>query len=118
MDDYEIDNADEADDSIGSRIKRLREEKGITRRTLAISAGISDNAIFKLEQRGGSPSFRTGLLIARALDTDPWIVAFGDGLPGAKDGIMGAARMARLEETVEMLRAEIDKLLQRDKESG
>lgn len=58
--------------SIGRRIKRLRESKGLTAARLAERAGITENALRKIESGDSKePRFSTGVRIARALDIEP-----------------------------------------------
>jgi hypothetical protein len=66
-------------DAVGARIRRLRLAKGLTATQLAIAAGVSEDAIRKIESgRSKQPSFVTGVRIAAALDVSPDILALGE----------------------------------------
>src|SRR3979411_2584786 len=61
------------------RLKRLREERGITIAALALEAGVSESAVRQLETGNvKSPSFAVGLRLAHYLGVDPYYLAFGE----------------------------------------
>jgi hypothetical protein len=65
---------------IGRRIKRLRESKGLTASRLAERAGITENALRKIESGDSKePRFSTGVRIARALDIEPHVLIAHSG---------------------------------------
>lgn len=53
--------------SIGSRIKELREKRGIAQTTLAQKVGVTPAMICWIERGSKNPSIQTGKLIADAL---------------------------------------------------
>jgi transcriptional regulator with XRE-family HTH domain len=56
---------------IGDRLKNLRIRRALTQRELAEKAGISTNALNRLELDKAEPHMSTLRKLARALDTDP-----------------------------------------------
>ena len=54
--------------ALGARIRQLREDAGVTQQVLARSAGIGRVTLLRLEKGGQSPTFKTLLLLAAALD--------------------------------------------------
>jgi hypothetical protein len=66
-------------ETIGARIRRLRLSKDLTATELAIRAGVSEDAIRKIESgRSKQPSFVTGVHIAAALEVPPAVLALGE----------------------------------------
>ena len=62
------------------RLRRLREEHGLSIATLALEVGVSEGAIRHLETGNvKSPSFSVGLRIAHYLGVDPYYLALGEG---------------------------------------
>ena len=55
---------------IGSKIRKLRLEKGITQIELAKKAGISNTYLSDIENERTNPSLKTLLKIAKALETN------------------------------------------------
>lgn len=83
-------------ETFGKRLKRLREERGLTAVALAEACGVADGTIRQIE--GGkvkSPSLHLGIRLADALDVDVRYLALGE------DGL--AARVRALERRVEAL---------------
>ena len=69
-------------ETIGERIKRLRETCGLTRADLAYKTDITPQGIAAIENgETKAPSFPVGLKIARALNTEAWEIAFGKPEP-------------------------------------
>lgn len=65
--------------SIGERIRLLRQAKKLTPGQLALKCEIGENALRKIENgESKAPSFVTGVRLARALGVDPWYLAFGE----------------------------------------
>jgi transcriptional regulator with XRE-family HTH domain len=65
--------------TIGERIRALRERNKMSAAALARAAGVSRSAIAQIESGvAKSPSFETGLLIARALGVSPYELVFGE----------------------------------------
>jgi transcriptional regulator with XRE-family HTH domain len=63
--------------TVGSRIKRLREDMGISQRGLCRLAGLSPTTLITVENGSGSISAVNLLAVAEALDTTPdWF--YGD----------------------------------------
>ena len=56
---------------IGNRFKNLRTRRALTQRELAERAGISTNALNRLELDKAEPHMSTLRKLARALDIDP-----------------------------------------------
>jgi transcriptional regulator with XRE-family HTH domain len=56
---------------IGDRLKHLRTRRALTQRELAERAGISTNALNRLELDKAEPHMSTLRKLARALDVDP-----------------------------------------------
>lgn len=66
-------------ESVGERLARLRKAKGLSPADLAAALNLTEQAIKKLESGGsGAPSFENGLLLAAALEQQPWVLAFGE----------------------------------------
>ena len=55
---------------IGSKIRKLRLEKGITQIELAKKAGISNTYLSDIENERTNPSLKTLFKIAKALETN------------------------------------------------
>jgi transcriptional regulator with XRE-family HTH domain len=63
-------------ETIGERLRRLRESSGLSVLALARVAGIGENAVRKIESGDSKqPSFTTGVRIAKALGVSPWELA-------------------------------------------
>jgi transcriptional regulator with XRE-family HTH domain len=73
-----------ADETFGDRLKRLREQAGLTQGQLALGAGLSKSSIAKLEQDLREPTWATVRMLAQALGTS--CAAFEDtaGPPAEK----------------------------------
>lgn len=85
--------------AIGRRIKRLRESKGLTASRLAERAGITENALRKIESGDSKePRFSTGVRIARALDIEPHLLVAHSGreAPGGRGSLALTAVLARI----------------------
>jgi transcriptional regulator with XRE-family HTH domain len=66
------------DETFAERIKRLREQRGMTVGELALRAGLTEAAIRKMEYGDTKGhGFVNGLKIAECLGIDPWELAFG-----------------------------------------
>ena len=52
------------------RVRSLREERGLTRRDLAVAAGVSETTLRRVE-REEPVYFRTGRKVAKALGVEP-----------------------------------------------
>jgi transcriptional regulator with XRE-family HTH domain len=67
-------------ETFAKRVRRLREEHGMTIVQLADAIGASEGTIRQIE--GGTvrnPHFSLGLRLARHLGVDPYYLAFGEG---------------------------------------
>ncbi|MGZ3499389.1 MAG: helix-turn-helix domain-containing protein [Vulcanimicrobiaceae bacterium] len=70
--------------TVGSRIRHYRRAKGLSAAALATRAGVTENAIRKIESGDSKePRFSTGVRIARALDIEPDVIV-GDVASGSK----------------------------------
>jgi transcriptional regulator with XRE-family HTH domain len=56
------------DAALAAAVRRLREERGMTREALAFSAGITTGSLARIELGRSSPGWDTVRSIARALD--------------------------------------------------
>lgn len=59
---------------LGDTIKRLRKERGLTARKVAISAGISFNALSAIEKNRSMPTKPTFYAICKAIGVPHWLV--------------------------------------------
>lgn len=67
-------------ETFAERLRRLREDGGLTIAALALEVGVSESAIRQLEAGSvKSPSFAVGLRLAHHLGVDPYYLAFGEG---------------------------------------
>lgn len=68
-------------ETIGERLKRIREEQGMTAARLGALSGVGEGAVYKIERGDSkSPSFSTGLRLAKALGVSPYDLAGVDWL--------------------------------------
>jgi transcriptional regulator with XRE-family HTH domain len=56
---------------IGDRLKNLRIRRALTQQELADRAGVSSNALNRIEQNKAEPHMSTLRKLAKALDVDP-----------------------------------------------
>jgi transcriptional regulator with XRE-family HTH domain len=56
------------DPALSATVRKLREERGVTREALAVKAGVTVGALARIELAQASPSWDTFRRIARALD--------------------------------------------------
>ena len=67
-------------ESFGDRLRRLRDEQGLTVSGLALEVGVSEGTIRQLEAGSiKSPSFTVGLRLAHRLGVDAYDLGFGEG---------------------------------------
>ena len=67
-------------ESTGQRIRRLREQRGISQSFLARSAKIKSPSLSEIESgKSKSPSAKTLFLLARSLGVDPYHLLTGSG---------------------------------------
>jgi predicted nucleotidyltransferase len=65
--------------TLGSRLRAARKNARLTASQLASVAGVTEDAIRKIESGSSKqPSFATGLEIARALGVSPLVLAYGE----------------------------------------
>lgn len=57
-------------ENLGQRVRKLRTERGLTQKELALRGGVSHSALSKIENSQLSPTFETILRIADGLDID------------------------------------------------
>jgi transcriptional regulator with XRE-family HTH domain len=70
----------EMSETFGSRLRRIREEKGFTVPDLAAAVGVSPGAIRQLEAgQIKNPAFSLGLRLSDRLNVDPHYLALGEG---------------------------------------
>lgn len=82
-----------ADPAVGPRIRRAREERGLTVRDLAARAGLSAGLISQVERGLTDPSLQTLRAVAKVLNT-PLFDLFSDADPDDVAIIRAGARMA------------------------
>jgi transcriptional regulator with XRE-family HTH domain len=93
-------------ESFGQRLRRLREEKGLTVSSLAASVGVAEGTIRQLETgQTKSPSFVVGVRLADRLSVDPFYLALGDRATLTERMDIFERRLTRLEQRVESLPA-------------
>ncbi len=63
------------DPALAASIRRLREERGITREALAMRAGVTNGTLARIELAQSSPSWDTVCRIATALDLSVYRLA-------------------------------------------
>jgi transcriptional regulator with XRE-family HTH domain len=67
-------------DTFAKRLRRLREEQGLSVPAIAASVGTSEGTIRQLETgQVKNPSFALGLRLADTLNVDPYYLALGAG---------------------------------------
>ncbi len=83
------------------RLRRLREERGVTIAALALEVGVSESAIRQLETGNvKSPSFAVGLRLAHHLGVDPYYLAFGEGSNLNERLLVVERRLTKVEQRV------------------
>ena len=66
-------------ETLGQRMRRIREEKGIDVRSIAGGCGVHETTFRQIETGNiKKMSFAVGLRAADALNVDPYYLAFGD----------------------------------------
>jgi predicted nucleotidyltransferase len=84
----------------GKRLKELRQTRGFTAMELAKQAGVSEDAVRKVESgRSKQPSFETGVRIAQALGIDSAELAFGKPAGRETDLLARAIQALRSKKT-------------------
>jgi transcriptional regulator with XRE-family HTH domain len=93
-------------ESFADRLRRLREEKGLTASALAASVGVSEGTIRQLESgQTKNPSFAVGLRLANQLSVDPFYLAFGSDATLNERMDIFDRRLARLEQRLDSFSA-------------
>jgi XRE family aerobic/anaerobic benzoate catabolism transcriptional regulator len=77
---------------VGRRIRALREERGWSRRALAVRSGLSERFLAQIESGGGNPSLRSLAGLASALATSPASLLAGPSDVVALLGLRGAGK--------------------------
>ncbi|HXW76874.1 MAG TPA: helix-turn-helix transcriptional regulator [Candidatus Eremiobacteraceae bacterium] len=98
-------------ETFAERLKRLREQRGLTVGKLALRAGLTEAAIRKMEYGDTKGhGLVNGLKLADALGVDPWELAFGQHRKQTARSVSTSvdARLRLLQESVAIL-AEIAK---------
>ena len=86
--------------SVGSRIKALRKDRGMTASALAGRVGVTENAIRKIESGDSrEPRFSTAMEIARVLEVEP------NALEGLVSGTARALVAPQLAQILSLFRA-------------
>lgn len=86
--------------SIGARLKILRRARGLTAMELAKRAGVSEDAVRKVESgRSKQPSFETGVRMAQALGIDAAELALGKSTTPGNDLLARAIQTLRNQKT-------------------
>lgn len=95
--------------TLGSRLRAARKNARLTASQLASVAGVTEDAIRKIESGSSrQPSFATGLEIARALGVSPLVLAYGES---EKTGILTTGdALASSIRTLRTSRAELEAL--------
>ena|SRR5947209_363323 len=92
---------DDDPSTIGDRVRRAREEQGLSVPAFALACGVSDKYLRQIENNVvRAPSLALGLRIAKVLDVDPYWLA-----TGKEDTIEG--RVTRLETLVRWLQEKV-----------
>jgi transcriptional regulator with XRE-family HTH domain len=93
-------------ESFADRLRRLRDEQGLTVAGLALEVGVSEGTIRQLEAGTvKSPSFTAGLRLAHRLGVDAYFLAFGEGSTLNDRVTVLERRLAKLEQRVAALPA-------------
>jgi transcriptional regulator with XRE-family HTH domain len=92
-----------APESVGERMRRLRQAKGLTQAEIADKVGISRRGYIYYEAEGGSPSPELLARIAQVLGVSTDVLATGSGAPRAKaqppiENLRLLRRLKRLQE--------------------
>lgn len=72
-------------ETIGSRITKLREKRGLSQRGLAIKANVSNSTISRIENNQSIPYGQTLENLAKALEVSTDYILFGDSK--SQDGV-------------------------------
>lgn len=70
-------NKQEAAERLGENLHRVRTEKGLSRRRLALRAGLIEDTIYKIEKGKRAPRIGTLLNLCDALDVDADVLLKG-----------------------------------------
>jgi transcriptional regulator with XRE-family HTH domain len=88
-------------ETFGDRLRRLREDQGLTIVALASAVGVSEGAIRQLENGHVKiPSFLLGVRLADHLNVDPRYLAFGEGSSMTERFDIIERRLAKLEQRI------------------
>ena len=91
-------------ESFAERLRRLRQEKGLTISSLAASVGVAEGSIRQLETgQTKNPSFVVGLRLANQLSVDPFYLALGKNATLTERMDIFDRRLTKLEQRVEAL---------------
>jgi transcriptional regulator with XRE-family HTH domain len=91
-------------ESFADRLRRLREEKGLTVSSLAASVGVAEGTIRQLETgQTKNPSFVVGVRLANQLSVDPFYLALGDRATLTERMEIFERRLTKLEQRVDAL---------------
>jgi transcriptional regulator with XRE-family HTH domain len=91
-------------ETFGQRLRRLREEQGMSVPELASAVGASEGTIRQLESGNvKNPAFALGLRISDKLNVDPHVLALGEGFSMRDRFELVEGRVERLEQRVASL---------------
>lgn len=76
----------------GDRIRQARRKKGLTQEALGEAVGFGQTTVQGWEQERNEPELETLRKIAKATDTDPCWLAFGDDLPPSEVSLLRVFR--------------------------
>ena len=88
-------------ETFAARLRRLRDEQGLSVTTLALAVGASEGTIRQLESGNvKSPNFLLGLRLAEFFKVDPRYLALGEGTTFAERFESIERRLTKLEQRV------------------
>lgn len=67
--------------SIGTRLRQIRQARGLSLRALARGADLTASAVSNIESKGHMPTVATVEALAKALQVDPCWLGYGQGPP-------------------------------------
>lgn len=79
----------------GPVLRRVRDEKGMTQKTLGVAAGIHPNTVAKLERGEVEPSWQVVLVVSKALGVDCSAFSACEDVTGAEPEKPAAKRKGR-----------------------
>lgn len=93
-------------ETFGERLRRLRNERGMTVVDLAAAVGAAEGTIRQIENGNvRSPNFHLGLRLAKQLNVDPMYLADGEGVTFSERIEAVERRLAKVEQRLATLPA-------------